>query len=235
MGRSRFDLRRTVEEATAEMVPRALAAGIDLGMADLGAVAPQPVMVDANALLIREAVNVVDNADPLRGPRGRGHRAGAGGPEGHRRGRGLRPRHPAGTLPGGARALLPRDTRGQRLRPTGSRSWKEIVECYDGRVELHSRIPRGLRVHDPAASRASLSAPRPTRIVNDKLTNHRRFHSWISPPAIATKSMKITLTRCVDDPSGLLRPRQGTPSTSSTMNEPSGSCAPTYGAALLSH
>jgi two-component system sensor histidine kinase TctE len=82
-GRSRFDLRRLVQELTADLVPRALQQGIDLGMdpggdpgGDLGmtldeAARPDggaephgaPAWVEGNALLIREAVaNLVDNA-----------------------------------------------------------------------------------------------------------------------------------------------------------------------------
>ncbi|MEX8518212.1 MAG: sensor histidine kinase [Leptothrix sp. (in: b-proteobacteria)] len=61
LGRSRFDLRRMAHEVTAELVPRALKAGIDLGLdeaEDSGEVA-----VVGNALLLREAVvNLVDNA-----------------------------------------------------------------------------------------------------------------------------------------------------------------------------
>lgn len=64
--RTRFDLQRLAREVAAEQVPRALAAGIDLGSDDGGdddapAHAPLPVM--GNAMLIREAlVNLVDNA-----------------------------------------------------------------------------------------------------------------------------------------------------------------------------
>ncbi len=74
-GRSRFDLRRLVQELTADLVPRALQQGIDLGMdpdkdtdtesgSEPQAEAPgAPAWVEGNALLIREAVaNLVDNA-----------------------------------------------------------------------------------------------------------------------------------------------------------------------------
>jgi len=72
-GRSRFDLRRLVQELTADLVPRALQQGIDLGMdpdkdtesgPEPQAEAPgAPAWVEGNALLIREAVtNLVDNA-----------------------------------------------------------------------------------------------------------------------------------------------------------------------------
>ena len=64
--RTRFDLQRLAREVAAEQVPRALAAGIDLGTDDradddAGGEAPLPVL--GNAMLIREAlVNLVDNA-----------------------------------------------------------------------------------------------------------------------------------------------------------------------------
>ena len=78
-GRSRFDLQRLVQELTADLVPRALAQGVDLGFdSDGEAVStaantsgtsevppfePAPVWVEGNALLIREAVvNLIDNA-----------------------------------------------------------------------------------------------------------------------------------------------------------------------------
>jgi two-component system sensor histidine kinase TctE len=66
IGRSRFDLRRLVQDLTAELVPRALAGGIDLGMdgdSDDDGLPPPALTVEGNALLIREAfVNLVDNA-----------------------------------------------------------------------------------------------------------------------------------------------------------------------------
>ena len=60
--RSRFDLQRLAREVAAEQVPRALAAGIDLGGDDEGP-SEAPILVLGNAMLIREAlVNLVDNA-----------------------------------------------------------------------------------------------------------------------------------------------------------------------------
>ena len=59
---TRFDLRGLAREVAAEQVPRALAAGIDLGSDDSDAV-EAPLPVQGNAMLIREAlVNLVDNA-----------------------------------------------------------------------------------------------------------------------------------------------------------------------------
>jgi two-component system sensor histidine kinase TctE len=58
--RQRFDLHRMAQTLTAEWVPRALKAQIDLGMDDQ---ATQPVWVHANELLMREALtNLIDNA-----------------------------------------------------------------------------------------------------------------------------------------------------------------------------
>jgi two-component system sensor histidine kinase TctE len=58
--RQHFDLQRLAQTLTAEWVPRALKAQIDLGM---GEHSTQPVWVHANALLIREALsNLIDNA-----------------------------------------------------------------------------------------------------------------------------------------------------------------------------
>jgi len=64
--RTRFDLQRLAREVAAEQVPRALAAGIDLGSdetADDNDPTESPIYVLGNAMLIREAlVNLVDNA-----------------------------------------------------------------------------------------------------------------------------------------------------------------------------
>jgi two-component system sensor histidine kinase TctE len=61
--RTRFDLQRLAREVAAEQVPRALAAGIDLGSDDDGSPGEAPMVVLGNAMLIREAlVNLVDNA-----------------------------------------------------------------------------------------------------------------------------------------------------------------------------
>lgn len=60
LGRRRFDLARLVREVTAEQVPRALQAGVDLGVEDRD-VEPLPVL--GNSLLIREVLlNLIDNA-----------------------------------------------------------------------------------------------------------------------------------------------------------------------------
>jgi two-component system sensor histidine kinase TctE len=59
-GRARVDLQRLASELCAEFVPRALQAGIDLGLDDRHLA---PAWVCGNALLLREALaNLVDNA-----------------------------------------------------------------------------------------------------------------------------------------------------------------------------
>ena len=62
--RTRFDLQRLAREVAAEQVPRALAAGIDLGSEDIDSDDPaKSLYVLGNAMLIREAlVNLIDNA-----------------------------------------------------------------------------------------------------------------------------------------------------------------------------
>jgi two-component system, OmpR family, sensor histidine kinase TctE len=58
--RKRFDLHRLAQTLTAEWVPRALRAQIDLGLDDS---ATAPVWIEANELLVREALtNLIDNA-----------------------------------------------------------------------------------------------------------------------------------------------------------------------------
>jgi two-component system sensor histidine kinase TctE len=60
LGRRHFDLRRLIREVTAEQVPRALQAGVDLGVDDRDEAALE---ISGNALLIREMlVNLIDNA-----------------------------------------------------------------------------------------------------------------------------------------------------------------------------
>jgi len=59
---ARVDLRELAREVTAEWVPKALQAGVDLGLDDAGEAA-SPVVVQGHPLLIREALqNLIDNA-----------------------------------------------------------------------------------------------------------------------------------------------------------------------------
>jgi two-component system sensor histidine kinase TctE len=60
-GKARFDIRKQVAELAAELVPRALAAGVDLGL-ECGEQGT-PLNVMGHALLMREALtNLIDNA-----------------------------------------------------------------------------------------------------------------------------------------------------------------------------
>jgi len=61
--RTTIDLRRIAHEATAEMVPRALVAGVDLGVDEPEGQPLLPCEVRGNGLLLHEAlVNLIDNA-----------------------------------------------------------------------------------------------------------------------------------------------------------------------------
>lgn len=155
-GRSRFDLRKLAHEITAEMVPRALKAGADLGI-DEAAEAGNTgeLCVEGNALLVREAlVNVIDNA--IR----------HGGPDQEVT---VRTRRDAGSVvvevddggPGIPSEL--HETvfeRFFRVSPAGTGSGlglaivKEIIERHDGQVSLQNLSPHGLRLRLalPAAS-----------------------------------------------------------------------------------
>lgn len=60
-GKARFDLRKLTAELSAELVPRAIAAGVDLGFE--GGEDESPLHVMGHALLMREALtNLIDNA-----------------------------------------------------------------------------------------------------------------------------------------------------------------------------
>ncbi|WP_257826326.1 HAMP domain-containing sensor histidine kinase [Rhizobacter sp. J219] len=144
--RTRFDLRRLAREVAAEQVPRALAAGIDLGT-DEGETGDAPLPVTGNAMLIREAlVNIVDNAIRYAGrganvtvsAHAEGHDAvltvedtGPGVPESeHER---IFQRFVRATHEGNGCGL-------------GLAIVKEIVERSHGQVALQSVQPHGLRV-----------------------------------------------------------------------------------------
>jgi two-component system sensor histidine kinase TctE len=153
LGRSRYDLRRLAHEVTAELVPRALTAGIDLGLEDDAAVEGEggtgaaELAVTGNALLMREAlINLIDNAIRY---------AGSGTEVTVR------------VLARGAQALLEVEDSGVGIAPAllpqvferfvrgtpngngcglGLAIVKEIVERHGGRVSLQPRQPQGLLV-----------------------------------------------------------------------------------------
>jgi two-component system sensor histidine kinase TctE len=157
LGRSRFDLRRLVQELTAELVPRALNDGIDLGLDDAGQPEdlPEPaVTIEGNALLIREAiVNVIDNAIRYAGRNSeitvRVREEPAIGSDQPRMavvevddtGPGL-PLH----LHAQVFERFFRGTNEGRGCGLGLAIVKEIVERHRGRVRVASRQPQGLRV-----------------------------------------------------------------------------------------
>jgi two-component system sensor histidine kinase TctE len=176
LGRSRFDLRKLMHELTAEMVPRALKAGIDLGMDDSdvtpGDSAPLhgphtasvaasgvpaasdtahalgPLWVQGNALLLREAFsNVIDNALRYAGPGAEVTVRARAGEQGHA------VVEVDDNGPGIPAELQPRVfERFFRVATTGNGCGlglaivKEIVERHEGQVTVGNLAPHGLRV-----------------------------------------------------------------------------------------
>jgi two-component system sensor histidine kinase TctE len=155
--RQRFDLLRMANKLTAEWVPRALRAKIDLGMDET---ANDPVWVQGNELLIREALtNLIDNAL---------HYAGTGSQITVRVSADMTLAQPRAWLqvsdngPG----LPPQDRervfeRFVRATDTGNGCGlglaivKEIVERHAGRVTLTEAHPQGLcvRIELPLSNR----------------------------------------------------------------------------------
>ncbi|PXW98141.1 two-component system sensor histidine kinase TctE [Sphaerotilus hippei] len=147
VGRSCFDLRRMVHELTAELVPRALGQGVDLGLDEADGDDETALPVEGQALLIREAViNLIDNAIRYAGRHSEVTvRVHAGGP-------GLAVVEVDDNGPGLPAELHERvferffrathDSSGCGL---GLAIVREIVERHRGRTELESLKPRGLR------------------------------------------------------------------------------------------
>lgn len=144
-GRARVELAKLAGELTAEWVPRARQAGIDLGFeeGDGGAT----IAVHGNALLLREAIaNLIDNA--LRYA-GRGAavtvRVRALGPDAlievEDDGPGIAPADRERVFERFARATLQGDGCGLGLSIV-----KEIAERHGGEVALEGAAPKGLRV-----------------------------------------------------------------------------------------
>ncbi|MDP4300730.1 sensor histidine kinase [Leptothrix discophora] len=144
--RSRFDLRRLTHELTAELVPRALKVGIDLGVDDSGPA--EPLWVEGNALLIREALsNVIDNAIRYAGEGAEvSVRCQAQGPDNvavevDDNGPGIPQPLQAQVFDRFFRATTEGSGCGLGLAIV-----KEIVERHHGRVATQALRPRGLRV-----------------------------------------------------------------------------------------
>ena len=152
--RTQFDLQRLVQDLVAQLVPRALRAGADLGVgSDDGAVA-----VYANAPLLREALtNLIDNAIHYAG-RGAEITVSARADGGwavvtvEDNGPGIAPADRARVFERFVRATDLGDGCGLGLAIV-----KEIVERHHGGVELSDAAPRGLRVtlRLPAAREAA--------------------------------------------------------------------------------
>jgi two-component system sensor histidine kinase TctE len=155
-----FDLARLAQELIAQLVPRALRTGIDLG---LDAAEASPVLVHANAPLLREALtNLIDNAI---------HYAGSGAEitlrvrqeDGHAvvmvddNGPGIAPADRERVFERFVRATYEGDGCGLGLAIV-----KEIVERHHGTVALDGLQPRGLRVTLtlPAAAPAEADVPK---------------------------------------------------------------------------
>ncbi len=151
IGHSRFDLRRLVSELTAEMVPRALQAGVDLGLAEAEEgehdELQRPLTLLGNALLMREAVfNVIDNAIRYAGA-GSEVTVSVDSDEAQMfvlvddTGPGVDPAHHDAVFQRFFRATHEGTGCGLGLSIV-----KEIVERHGGTVSLASREPHGLRV-----------------------------------------------------------------------------------------
>jgi two-component system sensor histidine kinase TctE len=142
--RQRLDLVRLAADVGAEMVPRARQAGVDLGLDDA---TPGPVAVEANPLLLREALaNLVDNAILYAG-RGAtvtvrvAERAGAAIAEVEDNGPGIADADRARVFERFARATHVGDGCGLGLAIVS-----EIVERHGGSIALEPVRPHGLRV-----------------------------------------------------------------------------------------
>jgi two-component system sensor histidine kinase TctE len=150
--RQRFDLHRMAQTLTAEWVPRALKAQIDLGMDDQH---HQPVWVNANELLMREALtNLIDNALQYAGPARQVTVRVKPAPQAHQHpsqpmawlevidnGPGIHKRDQAIVFERFVRATDAGNGCGLGLAIV-----KEIVERHDGHVLLSDAKPQGLRV-----------------------------------------------------------------------------------------
>jgi two-component system sensor histidine kinase TctE len=143
---SRVDLRELARELTAEWVPKALQASVDLGLDDAGEDAPA-VVVQGHPLLIREALqNLVDNAIRYAGASSevtvgvwRDGAFGVGGGGGNRP-----PRTPA--PPPAVFERFVRATHEGSGCGLGLAIVKSIAERHAGQVTLSSQAPHGLQV-----------------------------------------------------------------------------------------
>lgn len=154
--RKRFDLHRMAQAVTAEWVPRALRLRIDLGMEQSGdddhpATAAQPVWIEANELLMREALsNLIDNALHYAGAKSQvtvrvahmAHKPEVALLEVIDNGPGIA----AGDLAHVFERFVRATDAGEGCG-LGLAIVKEIVERHAGHVELTPALPHGLCVH----------------------------------------------------------------------------------------
>lgn len=143
-GRARVELLKLAGEVTAEWVPKARQAGIDLGFEDGDG---SPLVVSGNALLLREAIaNLIDNAVRYAG-RGASVtvRARALGPDAQIEveddGPGIAPADRERVFERFARATMQGDGCGLGLPIV-----REIAQRHGGQVSLEGAAPKGLRV-----------------------------------------------------------------------------------------
>jgi two-component system sensor histidine kinase TctE len=154
LARERIDLRLVARDTVAQMVPRALRAGQDLGL-DEGE-RDQPVFVNANAMLLREALsNLIDNAIQYAGVKAEltvrvRQQNGAGLLIVEDNGPGIPPEDQRRVFERFVRA-----TYGGNGCGLGLAIVKEIVERHQGTVTLETAQPQGLRV----TVRLSLAEP----------------------------------------------------------------------------
>jgi two-component system sensor histidine kinase TctE len=143
--RERIDLRLVARDTVAQMVPRALRAGQDLGL-DEGE-HDAPVFVHANAMLLREALsNLVDNAIQYAGVKAEltvrvRQQDGAGLLIVEDNGPGIPPEDKLRVF-----GRFVRATYGGNGCGLGLAIVKEIVERHQGTVTLETAQPHGLRV-----------------------------------------------------------------------------------------
>lgn len=145
MARTRFDLRRMIEQLVAQLVPRALRAGADLGM-DAGGDGAS-VTVFASAPLLREALtNLIDNAIHYSGQDAEITVSAA-----------IKGAHAVVTVEDNGPGIAVADRKRvfeRFVRATdrgdgcglGLPIVKEIVERHAGRITLSNAVPRGLKV-----------------------------------------------------------------------------------------
>ena len=144
--RSRIDLNQFAQDLVAEQVPRALRAGVDLGIDDVAG-GDAPVWVHVNTFLLREALlNLIDNASCYAGPGAEvtlcvGREAEMARLDVVDNGPGIAAADHQRVFERFVRATDEGDGCGLGLSIV-----KEIIERHGGQVRLETLVPHGLRV-----------------------------------------------------------------------------------------